>query len=317
VSRPVRILSFSREDGRGIAGNIARYADRLPRHRGFRPDLIVFPEGATAAGSGEPVRELAESEEGPSMTFYRSVAKDCRAWVVGGHYREGGPEAGKRGAAFNAASLIDREGKCIGTYRKTYPTGSEYTGGVIPGPKGQSVFPTEFGPVGIAICFDIGFPEIWEGYGRQGARIVIWPSAYPGGAALNGYAVLHGYYVITSTQDPGMRVIDPLGRDLAVASYREKALEATIELDEAYVHMDYANLVVGDIRARYGRTVTIEAHDAIGWYRFVRTGDGPALTDILKEYHLETCREYYARSGAAIDKHRETGDGPAWDKAWP
>ena len=316
MSRPVRILSLSREDGETIPDNIARYTARLARHRGFRPDLILFPEGATAAGSREPVKELAEAEDGPSMTFYRSVAKEFRAWVVGCHYREGGPEAGRRGAAFNAASLIDRDGKCIGTYRKTYPTGSEYTGGVIPGPKDQAVFPTEFGLVGIAICFDIGFPGIWESYGRQGARIVVWPSAYPGGAVLNGYAVLHGYYVITSTQDPGMRVIDPLGRDISTASYREKALEATLELDEAYVHMDYANLVVGEIRRKYGRMLTVEAHDAIGWYRFVRTGDGPALAEIMKEFSLEPCRDYYARARAAIDRHRETGEGPHWDRAW-
>jgi predicted amidohydrolase len=316
MSRPVRILSLSVEGAGGIPENIARYGDRLARHRGFRPDLIVFPEGATSAGSREPVKELAESEDGPSMTFYRSVAKDFRAWVVGGHYREGGPEAGKRGSAFNAASLIDREGKCIGTYRKTWPTGSEYTGGVIPGPQDQPVFPTEFGPVGIAICFDIGFPGIWESYGRQGARIVVWPSAYPGGAVLNGYAVLHGYYIVTASHDPGMRVIDPLGRDLAVASYREKALEATIDLDEAYVHMDYANLVVGEMRVKYGRALSIEAHDAIGWYRIVRTGDGPELRDILKEYGLQSCRDYYARARAAVDRHRETGDGPPWEKAW-
>jgi predicted amidohydrolase len=72
---------------------------------------------------------------------------------------------------------------------------SEVTG-VIPGNE-LPVFETDFGPVGILICFDIGWHETWRALAEKGAKMVVWQSAYDGGFLLNAYAALNVYYVVS------------------------------------------------------------------------------------------------------------------------
>jgi len=319
MSRPVRILSLTGERGDTIKAHCTTYSRILELHAGFHPDFIVFPENATTYGMEPPdrnYRPLAEPSDGPSMNFYREVALKYKAYVVGCYFREAGAEGGKRGFAYNTANLLDRGGNPIGEYQKIYPVGCEYTWGIVPGPRRQSVIATEYGPVGIAICFDIGFRETWDSYGEQGARIVFWPSAYPGGSPLAGYAVLNGYYVVTATHERGMRIYDLMGRAVAKASERDHALEAVLDLDEAYLHMDYANLHIDEIRRKYGENIFIESDSDLQWYHIVRKGGGPKLADILAEYKLESAKEYYARSRRDIDRQRETGDGPKYEPCW-
>lgn len=317
--KPVRILALTGESARTIDEHCAVYSRILADYAAFRPDFIVFPENATTYGmerADRDYRGLAEPADGPSMRFYRAVAEKYRAYVIGCYYREAGAEGGERGFAFNTANLLDRTGILLGEYRKTYPVCCEYTWGIVPGLRRQSVIETEYGPVGIAICFDIGFRETWDAYGDQRARIVFWPSAYPGGNALAGYAVLNSYYVVTATHERRMRIYDPMGRTIRMAAERDHALEAAIDLDEEYLHMDYANLVMDEIRRKYGEHLLIEADSDLQWYHVVRKGGGPELAAILAEYSLLSCRDYYARSRRDIDRQRESGDAPRYPPGW-
>ena len=55
--------------------------------------------------------------------------------------------------------LLDRQGKLVGYYDKTFPTIGEIEEGILPG-HGAVVFDTDFGRVGAMICFDFNFPEV-------------------------------------------------------------------------------------------------------------------------------------------------------------
>jgi len=316
MSRPVRILSLAGEESAGsVAEHCSAYDRTLAQYASFSPDFIVFPENATIWGNRRKVGEQAETLDGPSPVYYRSTAVKHGSHVVGCFYLKAEP-GDKRGEAYNAAVVVDRSGKLLGTYKKTYPVCNEYTDGIVPGEKGQPPVMTEYGPVGVAICFDIGFKETWEGYGEKRVRIVFWPSAYPGGAVLAAHAVQNCYYVVTSTLTRRMRVFDPMGRTVAVADERDRALAVTVELDEEYVHMDYANKVLSEIRRKYGAGLTIEADSDLGWYRFVRKDGVPPLSDILGEYNLVPCRDYYSRSRGDVDRQRQTGDAPKYEHGW-
>ena len=76
---------------------------------------------------------------------------------------------------FNSAVLIDREGNVAGVYDKQHLWALErfyFRGG-----NGTPVFQTDFGTIGIMICYDMGYPEVARMLALQGAQIVLCPSA--------------------------------------------------------------------------------------------------------------------------------------------
>lgn len=70
---------------------------------------------------------------------------------------------------------------------------------VMPG-KELPVFDTDFGRIGIQICFDIGWRDGWKELADKGAQLVIWTSAYDGGNLLHTYAAHNMYYVVSSVR---------------------------------------------------------------------------------------------------------------------
>lgn len=181
IGRPVRIVSFSFRDK--PVDEIAKLVDS----EGARgADLIVLPE---AWAGSEPA-----AMDGPLMQRFAALARKHHTYIVNCMFRKVGDKA------YNSAVLIDREGHVAGVYDKTFPYWSEFdsvkdlaVGADVP------VFETDFGKLGIAICFDVNFPELWKQLADHQAEIVVWPSAYCGGSSLQAHAINHHYYIVTST----------------------------------------------------------------------------------------------------------------------
>ena len=57
---------------------------------------------------------------------------------------------------------------------------------ITPGAVAPTVMETDFGRMGLAICYDIGWPDLWTQLREQGAELVVWPSAYGGGLSTAG-----------------------------------------------------------------------------------------------------------------------------------
>lgn len=81
----------------------------------------------------------------------------------------------KNKKVYNTAVLIDRKGKVRGEYRKIHLHGDETSAG-----KNPFVFRTDFGRIGIAICWDLAFPELFRKMKDKGAQIVFCPSMWEG-----------------------------------------------------------------------------------------------------------------------------------------
>jgi len=184
TGRPVRVVSLCFPAGYDF-WEILKTVDR----EGAKgTDIIVLPE--TWRGD-----QLVETLQGESITELSRLAKKHKTYIISpielkeGKYR------------FNTAVLIDREGKVVGRYDKVYPYWSEFDlkPPVDPGIGGAPVFETDFGEIGIAICFDANFPEVWQALKDNGAEVVFWPSAYSAGSQLQAYALLHHYYIDSST----------------------------------------------------------------------------------------------------------------------
>jgi len=75
---------------------------------------------------------------------------------------------------YNTSVLIDRSGKIKGTYKKIKLYAEK---GVTPG-RNVKVFETDFGKIGIAICWDLAFPKLFKKMKNQGAQIVFCPSQW-------------------------------------------------------------------------------------------------------------------------------------------
>ena len=98
----------------------------------------------------------------------------------------------------------------------TGKTGKE-TIGVLPGALDQPVIETDFGKVGIQICYDANWQDGWENYKKQGAEIILFPSQFPGGRILNYFAWKTGCYIISSTGSDA-RIVDMSGNDIHSSS---------------------------------------------------------------------------------------------------
>ena len=139
-------------------------------------DLVILPElfstGYELNIVGPHIAEMAETTDGPTVSALCKAARDAHCYVVAGIalvYE-------LTGVVYNSAVVIDREGNLLGTYDKQHLWALERyyfrTGNHTP------VFDTDFGRIGIMICYDMGFPEVARMLTLQGADLLICPSAW-------------------------------------------------------------------------------------------------------------------------------------------
>jgi predicted amidohydrolase len=143
-------------------------------------DLVLFPELVLSAGYalGERYRKVAETIPGPSINAVAKRAAERSMYVIVGL-----AEKSANDALHDTAVLIDRKGKILGKYRKTHlypPTESVFSPG-----QDLPVFRTDFGTVGLLICYDLEFPETARILALKGAEMIFhlvadWPQGVPG-----------------------------------------------------------------------------------------------------------------------------------------
>ncbi|MEM2936608.1 MAG: carbon-nitrogen hydrolase family protein, partial [Candidatus Bathyarchaeia archaeon] len=193
------------------------------------------------------------------------------------------------------AVLIDRQGRPMGSYHKMHPTISEIETGVTPGTE-PTVFQTDFGRVGCAICFDLNFRDVIQGLAANGAEIVFFPSMYQGGLQLSIWAFEFGVYMVSAHDGDGSMIVNPLGRILVQSSAYEPIISRTINLDYEILHIDYNNAKWEKIKGKYGPDVEIEV--ATPEAVFLLTSHLPTISvdQIIHEFQLETREQYFNRA---------------------
>ncbi len=139
-------------------------------------DLVVLPElfstGYELNIVGPRITELAEPVDGPTVSALQEAARAAGCYVVAGLALT----YDLPGVVFNSAVFIDREGNLAGTYDKQHLWALErfyFRSG-----EGSPVFDTDFGRIGVLICYDLGFPEVARMLALQGAELLVCPSAW-------------------------------------------------------------------------------------------------------------------------------------------
>ena len=195
---------------------------------GFQPDLMLLPETFMMAGMpGSMLREVAEPIDGPTFSMLSAACREGHFNLVAGHVTLEGDRI------YNQALIIDRSGKLVGSYRKNYPVEGEIECGVTPG-RDVPVFDLDFGRIGVAICFDINWPELWSSFREKQIDLACWISAYEGGFPLKSLAWTNRYPIVSSVYPYHARVIDVTGEVLTTTSRWSRVVSYDLISTEYY-----------------------------------------------------------------------------------
>ena len=168
---------LTRESVRANIGKAVDWTRRCVEQTGA--ELVVLPETCTTGFvPGVPAEELWElvsAIPGPVTEPFQEAARDLGVHLCAGTY-ERGPDPS---TVFNSAFLAGPDGAVLGVYRKTHPFRVEDSrhGGWATAGSEVCVVPTGLGRIGMAICFDGDFPELWRIQAVRGAELVCRPSA--------------------------------------------------------------------------------------------------------------------------------------------
>lgn len=307
----VATVSLAGSYRRTVEGNREAAGRLVERAGGQGVDLVCLPEAFTV--NNVPVRsvaEVAESVPGPTTAAFGELARRMGCYVVAPIYTH------RDGRFWNSAVVLDRRGVIAWVYDKACPCLSDDTRdvfecGVTPGEDGPSHRDLDFGRVGIQICFEARFPERWSALGESGARLVLWPSAYHGGAAVQGYAAQHGYWVATAVRNGACRILDPCGR-VAATSGPSAIAVADVELDYLLVQEEGNFALAAELRRRYGDRVRVEWSREEARMLVVPVDPGLTSAAVQREVGLEPSRCAVARHSRAYARacRRQTGLDP-------
>lgn len=112
--------------------------------------------------------------ENPAVLHFQKVCKELKVVMPISVYEKDG------NTFYNSVAMIDADGTNLGTYRKTHIPDDHYYQEKFyftPGNTGFKVFETEYGKVGIGICWDQWFPETARCLALKGADIILYPTA--------------------------------------------------------------------------------------------------------------------------------------------
>jgi deaminated glutathione amidase len=233
------------------ARNLAT-AERLVRAAAVDgAELVALPEKWNHLAAGEEMAAQAEPLDGPSLAAARGWARELGVHLLAGSVTERSADAGA-GRAFNASVLIGPDGYDLAVYRKIHMFDVE-AGGVsyreseheAPGEEivSASIAGVE---LGMSVCYDLRFPELYRILSIRGARLLAVPSAFTAATGgdhwrplLRAHAIENQAFVIAPNQfgeaPPHYRshgrsaIVDPWGVVLATAADGE--CFAAAELD--------------------------------------------------------------------------------------
>ncbi|MEK6250030.1 MAG: carbon-nitrogen hydrolase family protein [Planctomycetales bacterium] len=165
--------------GKGAtAKNMARLKRAVASAKQLRVQLLSFPElyvpGYTL--SPQEARQVAEFQDGPSITEARSIAKaNQMALLV--PYAEKAQEAGGELKYYDSIAVINEKGELLTSYRKTHLYGQQERDNWSASNNPYRVWNIYGFPVGVLNCYECEFPELSRILALRGAKLIVGPTA--------------------------------------------------------------------------------------------------------------------------------------------
>ena len=228
-------------------------ADRLTRAAAKDgATLIVLPEKWTAIGSDDQLLAAAQTLDGPAIQWARACARELAVDLVAGSITELRPGAGKLA---NTSVHVGPDGELKAVYRKVHMFDVEIDGRTYRESdieeSGQEIVLSEASAgveLGLSICYDLRFPELFRVLAVRGARVFALPSAFTlpttrdhWEVLLRARAIENQAFIIAANQigaHPGgfrsggrSMIVDPWGIVLALAPDSEGHIVADLDLE--------------------------------------------------------------------------------------
>jgi len=269
----------------------------------YKPDIICLPEifaYANIPGDHYQLKDRAEKIPGPVVTPFLNFANKHKCYVICPTYSL------HEGNIYISAVLIDRQGKVVGEYHKMSPAESELKMGIKPGKSDPPVFQTDFGKIGIQICFDIKYEDGWNALKDKGAQIIFWPSAYAAGQEISSRAWRHQVHIVTSTQKDTSKICDITGETIVqTGRWQRNWICAPVNLEKAFILTWPAVSSFPDIQKKYGSRIRLNTFDEEEWTIIESLDAEIKIADVLKEFKLKTMHEFLKELSVAYEKARE------------
>jgi len=225
-------------------------ADFVRRAAEGGASVVSLPEMWNCPYENKYFREYAETEGGETVAFMSALAKDCGVYLVGGSIPE--LDSGK---LRNTCFIFGKDGLILGKFSKMHMFDVNVEGGVsfkesatLSHGTHLTVVDTELGKIGVAICYDARFPEMFRVMADAGAHLVVLPASFSPatGAAhwdilMKSRAVDEQIYIAACSPAPDPSapyqafghscIVDPWGTFVTYAGTDETIASGTIDTD--------------------------------------------------------------------------------------
>lgn len=183
------VIQLSSQDD--VVANLARVRSLILEAGERGAELVALPENFAFMGEESTKRAIAERVEsdakGPIVSGLRKAAGDAHVWLVAGGMPERSSDPDR---PYNTSVLIDPEGRIVSSYRKVHlfdvdlPDGTKLLESTATSAGDQPSVHVIVGRaernvnLGMTICYDLRFPELYRKLGERGARVVTVPAAF-------------------------------------------------------------------------------------------------------------------------------------------
>jgi deaminated glutathione amidase len=249
--RTMRVALVQVEARDDVADNLSRAA-AMAEEAAVDADLVILPEYVQFRGDAAGFRASARPIPGPTTAPFAAIAREHGCWILAGSHAESSADPAR---PYNTAALFGRDGGLVATYRKLHlfdvavddgPSDQE-SARVTPGDHAVVANVDGVG-VGLSICYDLRFPELYRALSVAGAALLAVPAVFTERTGRDHWEVLlraraieNGAFVLAAGGcghgGPGAipawghsMVVDPWGRVLATAGAGEAIVRAELDL---------------------------------------------------------------------------------------
>lgn len=211
-----------------------REAARLGSH------LVLFPELWGSGYDLENFANLASPIDAGLFLRMSALAKEYHLYVAGSLLES------DQGGLYNTLALYSPDGSLAGSYRKVHLFGLMTENKWLCAGHRLAMAQSPWGPVGLSICYDLRFPELYRRYATQGAVITLIPAEWPAQRITHWQTLLRARAIEdlmvvaaanrvgttpTDTFGGASAIIDPWGKTIIEGTQAEALLTGEVDLD--------------------------------------------------------------------------------------